>query len=164
MLINSNYKAKILFPYSLYEASRILTNSKLYTSRPTMLKYRIYDITILLFRSGSVRLMGRGTNHLQALDHVLQLLPATSIQVSLNLMSSTWVYKLPFKVNLHMLDYPTFMTELELFPASKFRHTGTEHANIFSSGKVVITGAKCEPIILINKIREAVHFSKCPST
>jgi TATA-box binding protein (TBP) (component of TFIID and TFIIIB) len=164
MLTNTHYKTNLYFPYTLTEASHLLTNSKLYTGRPTMLKYRVEGITILLFRSGNVRLMGGGTNHSQALDHILRILTNASLQSPLKLMSMTWVYHLPFKINLHMLDYPTFMTELELFPASKFLHNGKEHANIFSSGKVVITGTKSEPVALINKIREADHFSKCPST
>ena len=45
-------------------------------------------------------------------------------------------------INLHKLDYRDFSVEMELFPEAKLRHGGPEHVNIFSNGKVVITGVR----------------------
>ena len=45
-------------------------------------------------------------------------------------------------INLHKLNYHDFSVEMELFPAAKFRHDGHEHVNVFSNGKVVITGVR----------------------
>ena len=57
-------------------------------------------------------------------------------------MTITHQLPLTTPINLHKLDYHAFSVEMELFPAAKLRHAGHEHVNVFSNGKVVITGVR----------------------
>jgi TATA-box binding protein (TBP) (component of TFIID and TFIIIB) len=121
-----------------------------YQHKPRMLKYHQNEITLLIFTSLRFRLMGKGDAHMQVVEDFLHLLPwnmcvSTRIQVNM-----TVTHKLEQNVNLHKLLHNNnrFSAELELFPAAKFIHNGSEHVNIFHTGRIVITGVRD-----INKIQ-----------
>ena len=141
---------KILHGQLLPNHGEIITLEKLshfthvfYQHRPRMLKYNKNGVTLLIFTSLRFRLLGKGEAHLQLLEDFLLHLPwtirvATQIQVNM-----TVTHQLEKCVNLHRLSHNNrFSTELELFPAAKFIHTGREHVNVFHTGRIVITGVR----------------------
>jgi TATA-box binding protein (TBP) (component of TFIID and TFIIIB) len=117
-----------------------------------MIKYHQHGVTLLIFTSLRFRLMGKGEAHMQLLEDFLLRLPwtirvATRIQVNM-----TVTHQLEQCVNLHKLSHNNrFSTELELFPAAKFIHNGSEHVNVFHTGRLVITGVRD-----INKIQNVL--------
>ena len=63
-------------------------------------------------------------------------------------------------INLHKLDYRDFSVEMELFPAAKLRHGGPEHVNVFSNGKVVITGVRSLAELLVQQVILVLALNK----
>ena len=117
-----------------------------YQHKPRMIKYRHEGITILIFTSLRVRLMGGGETHAAVLRLFLDSLPwpIAVVGTELRLSNMTVTHHLPFCLNLHKLisHHKHFSTELEIFPAAKFLHGGREHVNVFHTGRIVITGVR----------------------
>ena len=118
-------------------------STKFYSHRPRMIKYRKHGITILIFTSFKFRVMGKGDHHARILEEFLHSLPWKST-ISEMTRNMTVSHHLPnTNINLHKLDRDHFQVEMELFPAAKLIHAGSEHVNVFHSGNIVMTGV-CE--------------------
>jgi len=150
-IVNTNYKTKI-YPTDLNIANTYFENSKLYQGKPSMLRIKEYGATLLLFSSGTVRLMGKN-NHDKLLQKILSILPNTKQVSPLQLMSHTIVHKINYSINLHLLNPYKFFSNQELFPSSIYIHKSSEHVNIFASGKIVITGVKS-----INNVKQLLEI------
>ena len=148
-IVNTNYKTKIT-PIDIKKVHGNIKHSKLYVGKPNMLKIKKYNACLLLFRSGSIRIMGR-ENHDKLLQKVISKIPNVKQLIPLELMSHTVVHQINSLVNLHILDPYKFFSNQELFPAVIYRHNSNEHANIFASGKIVITGSKS-----INNVKQLI--------
>jgi hypothetical protein len=142
-VINSNYSSQFTCDCeSLSELHTLLPDSKLYTGRPTMIKMKNYGVTVLIFSNFTCRLMGGGSSHAYVFQKFLESV-ANSLQVKpLTLMSHTMTNYFNFKINLHQLPASKFLVNIELFPAAKYIHYGSMHANIFQTGVVIITGVR----------------------
>ena len=137
---NTNYRVHLdisgITLSSLYLA---IPNSKLYVKRPKMIRVRMENITILIFNNFSARVMGKGSNHEAILAKLCESIPCSYSHFTLQ--SHTIIYQLPFKVNLHKLTSTPFLDMRELYPC--IRYTSCPgNINIFSSGKLVHTGAR----------------------
>lgn len=119
-----------------YDELSKLQYFKVYRGRPTMLKFKHQNNTILIFTSKKCRIMGCGDQ-----DQTLTLLSEiTKGQIrEKTIQSLTVVYNLPNKVNLYMSP---INFEPELFCAGYLKFENGIHLNIFASGKLVFTGVK----------------------
>ncbi len=141
-IINSNYTARIRAP-SLSHIQSCLPNSVLYMHKPFMLKYSLKGVTILIFNSFKVRIMGKSNSHSEIFHEIIARVPNLDIVEDLKLMCHSVISKLPYNsINLHALGSANFNVNIELFPAAQFKHEGKESVNLFSTGKIVIMGVK----------------------
>ena len=112
---------------------------------PVMCIIRNYaktSLTLLVFKSGKCRIMGSKTVDIGNMN-----LPNCS---NIRLQSITVTFKLGHTLNLigmHDANLSTTRYETELFPALHLRTYYPIHVNIFSSGKVVLTGVTLEHVI-----------------
>lgn len=118
-----------------------------YRHRPSMIRYRSRNITLLLFTNFKFRLMGKGEAHIEVLREFLAQLPwGSDMKIrNLRLSTMTLTHCLPMSVNTHKLcqNHDKFRAEWELFPAVQWLGAGGGvHVNIFHTGKVVATGVK----------------------
>ena len=75
-ITNKVFKTKLKRKINLAKVHALLPNSKLYRGRPTQLLVKDKQITILLFPSGSIIVMGKIDEQFDAIMALYALLPA----------------------------------------------------------------------------------------
>ena len=137
-----NYHGSISVPGHMVSLEDLVPYaSKFYNHKPRMVTYCKEGVTILIFTSLKVRLMGKGESHKRVLHEFLRSLPWKARIGEMN-CTMTVSHSLEMCINLHKLDRRHFQVELELFPAASLIHSGREHVNVFHNGKVVVTGVR----------------------
>ena len=127
-IVNTNYICK-----SNEVLQQILSNLVPCKNKRTPHMYKIKNTngTLLVFKSGKIRYMGRG-------------IPPFGIEI-VRLMSMTTTSSLNQKLNLYQLSrkYSSIsIYEPELFPALRFINFNPRCVNVFSSGKIIMMGLK----------------------
>jgi hypothetical protein len=142
-IINSNFRCAISTPYEdIAELEPFLPNCIMYNKKPVMLKFRFEEcITILIFTSQKIRLMGKPPNHFKAIQYILRTIPQAKLIQPLKLMSHSVRFKLPFTVDLKLLNQKQYEYYFELFPAAG-KKMKRIHMNIFHSGTLILTGVQ----------------------
>jgi TATA-box binding protein (TBP) (component of TFIID and TFIIIB) len=128
--------------------------SKYQLSQPEQLiiKFKA-GYTMLLFKSGKFRVMGKMTDWsvIPIIREVLSEIDGEEPDVDIQTM--TVVYDYEFKVNLQLLaDLLNCSLDCECFPALQIRKYKPVHVNIFSSGKVILCGIR--EIDTVQRIRD----------
>lgn len=154
-LVNTVFKTRLQsnFIDLLYLADKI-PNSQLFTGRPTQLKVTFYNdkIVCLLFGKGAIRIMGK-VNLDRAYDILFFILSHFSCpeipSPVLELQTMTYTANFEQQINLVKFD-KDFQVPLkthasfEIFSALQINAYRPITVNLFSSGKMVICGVKCE--------------------
>lgn len=134
-------------------------------SQPEQLVIRFRDgYTMLLFKSGKFRVMGKMTDW-SVLPVIYTVLGEISNDVpDVDIQTMTVVYRYDYQVNLLKLaDIMGCMLDCESFPALAIRKFKPVHVNVFSSGKVIMCGirtvdaaesikAELDPVVIQAKI------------
>src|SRR5271163_4473322 len=114
-----------------------------------LLKFKNFN-TLIFFKSGAFRLMGR-CDELESYFLVYQIIEQFSDKIpDIILQTMTATYNYHRKIHLCALAEEEHMQyTAEFFPAVQIRHRfPTTHINIFSSGKITVTGVKDELLLI----------------
>ena len=108
--------------------------------------------TMIIFKTGSFRMMGKDDS-LESHYNIYEIIAQFSGDVpEVFTQTMTVCHNFAHKINLVELSKESLTTyTAEHFPAVQIRVFHPIHINIFSSGKVTLTGVKCEselPILL----------------
>jgi TATA-box binding protein (TBP) (component of TFIID and TFIIIB) len=149
---------------SLEKIAANIPNAKFYPLKPCQVLVRICPGAVcLIFSKGGLRLMGSKVTSkrdakrtlLGITTHFTKLVPR---QVKLQTM--TVITTMPGPVNLYTFHKQIqSQYEFELFSALKITAFGRVCANLFSSGKVVLTG--CRSLTQAKDIIETLHKCYC---
>jgi TATA-box binding protein (TBP) (component of TFIID and TFIIIB) len=152
--VNAVYKTRLNEDINLDKVANLFSNlqSKLYVGRPTQLKIKCSNnIVCLLFSKGAIRIMGKGINLCDATSILFtEILPLfTNARPMLEVQTMTFVGYTGFEVNLKKFandfdnELQTFYN-FEIFSALRINKFKPISVNLFSSGKIVLCGGKCE--------------------
>lgn len=112
--------------------------TKVYKGRPTMILFKNFDNTVIIFKSLKGRIMGNPNKMKETLDN----LPFDIANV--HVQTCTYTHDFNHEINLQKLNN-SFHYEAELFPAAYSTIFGA-HVNIFHTGKIVVIGVKSHEI------------------
>jgi TATA-box binding protein (TBP) (component of TFIID and TFIIIB) len=112
------------------------------------------SITMLLFKTGKFRLMGKGAENEWDASHCVYLVSGT--WPFLELQTMTAVFKTPNRINLEKFTslFDSYYNA-EDFPAVQIRQFKPIHVNVFASGKIILCGIK--DLKVANKIRQTIE-------
>jgi TATA-box binding protein (TBP) (component of TFIID and TFIIIB) len=128
MLANINYKGRV--------SSKDVANLEFPNKKPCQIVYKTKDFTIIIFKSGSCRIMGC-REPIKSLDKLPFQILIERIQ------SITATTHLGKSINLYALCHATrCIFEPELFPAARVIEFNPLCVNVFSTGKIVVLGLK----------------------
>jgi TATA-box binding protein (TBP) (component of TFIID and TFIIIB) len=137
-IVNTNFKSRLVGAITSSPSNHheIFSSSK--CGRMQILKWKTF--TIILFKSGKVRIMGR-YNGAEELPIAIETPPT--------LMSHSAVHSFGFSIHLFTLanycydNVVSFVYEPEIFPALRMSEFDPTCVNVFASGKVMLLGLKC---------------------
>lgn len=154
-LVNSVYKTRLAnTSLNLQKLSTLIPNSDLHVGRPTQLKVvcpHNANVVCLIFGRGAIRIMGKGIIDIcDAYMILFDILPYFTTETpTLEVQTMTFTATVSAPINLIKFA-ETWKTELnthasfELFSALQINKFRPIAVNLFSTGKLVICGAKCE--------------------
>src|SRR5271156_4204195 len=167
-VVNVNYRTNTGKMIDLQNAHSLLTNSKLHT-KPTQLLVKSEQGAVLIFRTGSIRIMGCNDEldamflaytYLLTLDETCDLPPiytqSMTVKVAFNNVTIINLTKFARECTSLALQY-----EPELFPAVLLKKYKPISVNVFSTGKIMICGVRD-----IQQVHDIIHeiksdFVKC---
>ena len=154
-IVNYVHKGNLEEKLDLGTLSNHITHPKLIairhqTKQPEQLILKFSDCnTLIFFKSGAFRLMGR-SDDLESHFIVYEVIALFSDKIpNIILQTMTATYNYNQKIHLCALAKEEGMRYMsEFFPAVQIRNRfPTTHINIFSSGKITITGVKDELLL-----------------
>jgi len=114
------------------------------TNQPEQLIIRLVNgNTLLIFKSGAFRIMGKNDSLDNHFDVYLLLSQISNVVPEIILQTMTASYNFKRKINLNKLaDEPNTHYTAEFFPAVHITKFKPVHVNVFSTGRVTVCGIK----------------------
>ena len=148
-VVNVNYRTSTGKIIDLQNAHSLLVNSKLHT-KPTQLVVKSEKGTVLIFRTGRIRIMGCNDEldamflaytYLMTLDETCNFPPvyaqSMTVKVAFNNITGINLIKYSSECTSLPLQY-----EPELFPAVLLKKYKPISVNVFSTGKIMMCGVR----------------------
>ena len=147
-IVNTVWKGDVFSPISLDKLNIAceygVTTVKHQKTQPEQYIIKFDNAsTMLIFKSGKFRVMGKGDQSAAILNILGVVCLFTDAIPSISLQTMTGVYGYNRKINLSKLvEAADGFLDLENFPAVQIRKFKPIHVNVFSSGCVTICGLK----------------------
>ena len=145
-IVNINYRGCLNHAIDLEDFYKKFSNSVYFPVRPSMVRVKDENATILFFNSGKFRVMG--CNSIKNAKTCVQKYIDQPSNPKLKLQSMTAKMKLNHDVNVYKLaEKVKCFYKPELFPAVTITKYKPIIVNVFKSGSIVVCGAKNHKIL-----------------